>query len=396
MKIAIIGGGASGIASAIYAKRENSASDIHVFERSDRILKKLLATGNGRCNLSNTDMSERHYFSHSPEYITKILSAFSPEEERQFFESIGILFCEESGRIYPYSRRANAVADALRFECEHLGVKIRTNSFIQKIEKNENGFIINGEFFDKVVISAGGFSAPSFGTDGNSFRLLKSLGHTISHYSYALAPVKVKENVTRLKGIRAHASVTLLKMGEAVRTEKGEVQFTDYGLSGIAVMQLSRLLGENDILSIDLMPDFSIDELTELFIKRKNALSYLKAEDFLSGILHKTLGVFILNRIGISSAKNTSTLTEDEIGRIAENIKELPFTVLSVLGKEHSQVTCGGAQLSDFNSETLESNIIPNLYCIGEALDCVGDCGGYNLHWAWATGKIAGKAVSKC
>ncbi len=396
MKIAIIGGGASGIAAAIYAKRENSASDIHVFERSDRILKKLLATGNGRCNLSNTDMSERHYFSHSPEYITKILSAFSPEEERQFFESIGILFCEENGRIYPYSRRANAVADALRFECEHLGVKIRTNSFIEKLQKSKSGFIINGEFFDKVIISAGGFSAPSFGTDGNSFRLLKSLGHTITRYSYALAPVKVKENVKQLKGIRAHGDVSLLKMGEIIRTEKGEVQFTDYGLSGIAVMQLSRLLGENDKLSVDLMPDFSTDALKELFIKRKAALSHLKAEDFLSGILHKTLGVFILNRIGISPAKKAELLTEDEIGRIAENIKVLPFTVLSVLGKEHSQVTSGGARLPDFNSETLESNITPNLYCIGEALDCVGDCGGYNLHWAWTTAKIAGKAVSKC
>ena len=396
MKIAIIGGGASGIASAIYAKRENSASDIHVFERSDRILKKLLATGNGRCNLSNTDMSERHYFSHSPEYITKILSAFSPEEERQFFESIGMLFCEENGRIYPYSRRANAVADALRFECEHLGVKIRTNSFIQKIEKSGHGFIINGEFFDRVIISSGGFSAPSFGTDGNSFRLLKSLGHTITRYSYALAPVKVKENVKQLKGIRAHADVTLLRNGNAMRTEKGEVQFTDYGLSGIAVMQLSRLLGENDILSIDLMPDFSKTELKKLFIKRKATLSHLKVEDFLSGILHKALGIFILNRIGISSAKSVNLLTEEEIGRVSENIKALPFTVLSVLGKEHSQVTCGGAVLDEFDATTLCSKKIPNLYCIGEALDCVGDCGGYNLHWAWATAKIAGKAVSKC
>ena len=396
MKIAIIGGGASGIAAAIYAKRENSACNVQVFERSDRILKKLLATGNGRCNLSNTDMSGRHYFSHSPEYINKILSAFTPEEERQFFESIGIIFCEENGRIYPYSRRANAVADALRFECGHLGVKIRTNAFVEKIEKSEHGFIINGEFFDKVIVSSGGFSAPSFGTDGNSFRLLKSLGHTITRYSYALAPVKVKENVKQLKGIRAHADVTLLRNGDAIRTEKGEVQFTDYGLSGIAVMQLSRLLGENDILALDLMPNFSKKELETLFEKRKATLPHLKAEDFLSGIVHKTLGIFILNRIGISPAKNTSSLTEDEIRQLAENIKTLPFTVSSVLGKEHSQATSGGARLCDFNAETLESSIVPNLYCTGEALDCVGDCGGYNLHWAWATAKIAGKAVSKC
>ncbi|MBQ2889304.1 MAG: NAD(P)/FAD-dependent oxidoreductase, partial [Clostridia bacterium] len=219
---------------------------------------------------------------------------------------------------------------------------------------------------------------------------------TITRYSYALAPVKVKENVKQLKGIRAHGDVSLLKMGETVRTEKGEVQFTDYGLSGIAVMQLSRLVNENDKLTVDLMPDFSQDEILKFLIKRRSALSHLKTEDFLSGILHKTLGVFILNRIGISPAKKAELLTEDEIGRIAKSIKALPFTVLSVLGKEHSQVTCGGAQLSDFNLETLESKIVPKLYCIGETLDCVGDCGGYNLHWAWTTAKIAGKAVSKC
>ena len=393
MKIAIIGGGAGGITAAIYAKRENEENSVTVFERSDRVLRKLLATGNGRCNLSNTDISQRNYFSHSPECINKILSAFTPDEERQFFESIGVLFCEENGRIYPYSRRANSVSDALRLECEHLGIKIRTNCFIEKILKKNDGFIINGEFFDKVIVSAGGFSAPSFGTDGNAFRLLKAFGHTITPYSYALAPVKVKENVKQLKGIRAHASVTLLRDGKILRTENGELQFTDYGLSGIAIMQLSRLMRENDKITVDLMSDYSYDALTELITKRKTTLSHLKMEDFLSGILHKTLATYILSSCHVLVAEN---LTPNDISAICTKIKNLSFTVLSVLGKEHSQATCGGALLGEFSADTLESKKCPNLYAVGEVLDCVGDCGGYNLHWAWATAKIAGKAVSKC
>lgn len=396
MKIAVIGGGASGIAAAIYAKRGNGDLRVCVFERSDRILRKLLATGNGRCNLSNTDISREHYFSHSPEYVNKILSAFTPDEERQFFESIGILFCEESGRIYPYSRRANAVADALRFECEHLGIEIRTNTFIEKAKKGNDGFIINGEFFDKVIICAGGFSAPSFGTDGNAFRLLKSLGHTVTRYSYALAPVKVKENVKQLKGIRAHGTVKLLGGSEILRSESGELQFTEYGLSGIAVMQLSRLCSENMVMAADLLPEFSCAQLVQILTERKNTLSHLRAEDFLSGFLHKTLGIFILNRLGILPSKKAALLTDGEIRLLAEGIKELSFTVLSVLGKEHSQATSGGARLDEFDPSTLQSRKVPNLYCAGEALDCVGDCGGYNLHWAWTTAYIAGKAVTKC
>ena len=395
MKIAVIGGGASGITAAIYAKRTNCKNDVVVFERSDRILKKVLATGNGRCNLSNSSISEKNYFSHSPEHLSKILSAFTPTEERQFFESIGILFCEENGRIYPYSRRANSVADALRFECEHLGIEIRTNSFIEKITKKNGGFTINGEFFDKAVICGGGFSAPSFGTDANAFWLLKSLGHTITRYSYALAPVKVKENVKMLKGIRAHCTITLSRKNEALRSECGELQFTDYGLSGIAIMQLSRLVNEDDKITIDLMPDYTSEALMSLLRERRAVLSHLKTEDFLSGILHKTLAVYILNCCCISSS-GAGNLTDKDIFLICEKIKSLSFTVLSVLGKEHSQATSGGALLSEFSSSTLESQICPNLYAAGEVLDCVGDCGGYNLHWAWTTAYIAGKAVAKC
>lgn len=393
MKIAVIGGGASGIAAAIYAKRIYKENSVTVFERSDRVLKKLLATGNGRCNLSNTNISPENYFSHNPKEAAQILSAFTPEEERQFFESLGILLCSEGGRIYPYSRRANAVSDALRAECEHLGIKIRTNAFIDKIIKKNDGFTVLGEFFDKVIISCGGFSAPSFGTDGNSFRLLKSLGHTITGTCYALSPVKVKENVKQLKGIRAHCSVSLIEKGQKLRTESGELQLTDYGLSGIAVMQLSRLCKSGSRIEIDLMPEFSPEKLSELIKQRTKTLSHLKSDDFLTGFLHKILGQYILNRCGIGINTYAGELSDKDISLLVKEIKSLSFTVEAVPGKEQSQATSGGALLTEFSTDTLESKKVRGLYCTGEALDCVGDCGGYNLHWAWATAYVAAKGM---
>ncbi len=393
MKIAVIGGGASGIAAAIYAKRICNKNSVTVLERSDRVLKKLLATGNGRCNLSNTSISPENYFSHTPKEVSKILDAFSPEEERQFFLSLGILLCEENGRIYPYSRRANAVSDALRAECEHMGIKIRTGVFVNRIERKGNGFSVLGEFFDKVIISCGGFSAPSFGTDGSSFKLLKELGHTVTPVCYALSPIKVKENVTKLKGIRTHCTISLVDKDRIIRSESGELQLTDYGLSGIAIMQLSRLCKKESLIKIDLMPDFSNEELEKLLTQRTKDFSHLKADDFLTGFLHKILGQYILDRCRINKNIFAGGLSSQNVKALVKGIKSLSFTVESVLGKEQSQATSGGALLSEFNSDTLESKKMKGLYCTGEALDCVGDCGGYNLHWAWATAYIVGKGM---
>ena len=395
MKIAVIGGGASGIVSAIYAKRINEKNSVTVFERSDRILKKLLATGNGRCNLSNTCISESNYFSSESGFTGKILSSFSPEEERDFFSSIGIILAEEDGRIYPYSRRASSVLDALRFECEHLGIRIRTNAFITKVEKKNDFFIINGESFDRVIISVGSNAAPSFGTDGNGANLLNSLGHKTEKFRYALSPVKVKESTKMLKGIRAKGNVSLYEKGRLIRTEKGEIQFTDYGLSGIAVMQLSRLCREGSTLSLDLFPELTKEELYNMLTERKENLSYLKAEDFLTGFLHKALAQFILTCAGIKPSISAEALTKKDISVLADFIKELSFTVTSVIGKEQSQASSGGAYLSDFNPQTLESLKCPGLYCTGELLDVVGDCGGYNLHWAWTTAYVAGNSAGK-
>ncbi len=390
MKIAVIGGGASGIVSAIYAKRINEKNSVTGFERSDRILKKLLATGNGRCNLSNTSISADNYYSSNGDIMKKILEKFSPDEEKAFFSSIGIMLAEEDGRIYPYSRRATSVLDALRFECDRLNVKIRTNAFINKVEKKNDFFMINGEHFDRVILSVGSNAAPSFGTDGNGLNLLSALGHKTEKFRYALSPVKVKENTKALKGIRAKGRVTLYSKDKILRTEIGEIQFTDYGLSGIAVMQASRLCREGMVFSLDLLPELTKEELYKMLMERKALLSHLKAEDFLTGILHKALCQYILSSAGIKANTDVSLLTKKDISLLCELMKELNFTAVSVVGKEQSQASSGGAILSEFNPETLESLKCPGLYCTGELLDVVGDCGGYNLHWAWTTGYVVG------
>lgn len=395
MKIAVIGGGASGIVAAIISKRANPSNSVTVFEKNDRILKKILATGNGRCNLSNKNISINNYYSQNIDYAEKILAAFTADEERQFFESIGIMLLEENGRLYPYSKKASAVVDALRFEVEKLNINVLLNTAVKDIKKTNLGFIVDGKKFDRVIISCGGKAAPSFGTDGSSFNLIKSLGHTCSSISPALVPVKTKENVTSLKGIRVLSSISLINDGEYVRSEQGELQLTSYGLSGIAVMQLSRMCKKGSILSIDLLSHMEENEVKAMLLKRAQILASRRLEDFLTGIIHRPLALYIYDRLSLKKDVKVHSLTDKELFKIAFVLKALNFTVESTLSFEDAQTTKGGALLCEFNPDTLESLICPDLYCIGEALDCVGDCGGYNLHWAWATGYICGRVCSQ-
>ena len=201
--------------------------------------------------------------------------------------------------------------------------------------------------------------------------------------------------IKSLKGIRTNATVTLINNGKKIRQEKGELQLTDYGLSGIAIMQLSRLCRKGSIIKVDLVPDYDTDEFLSILKERAKAFSHFNADDFLTGFLHKALGQYILEKCNINIGREVSSLTDNDLTKLAKTIKALSFTVESVLGKEQSQATCGGAMLNEFNPVTLESNKVSGLYCTGEALDCVGDCGGYNLHWAWATAYIVGNGLNK-
>lgn len=375
--------------AAVFSAR--NGEHVTVFERSDRILKKLLATGNGRCNLSNEDISENHYITSSPKAAEGLLRRFSAHDESDFFASLGIPFISEDGRIYPRSRRAAAVSDALRFEAERLGVKIKTNSFVKEIrpgKTEKNSFRILGESFDRVIIACGGSAAPMFGTDGNAFDLLKSFGHTIHAPHPMLVPLKTRESTAQLKGIRAGCTVSVNGC-----CEQGEVQFTDYGLSGIAVMQLSSMFNGKDMcVSLDLIPETELSELQNELTVRAVMLQSRAAEDFMTGVIHKSLFRYILSRCKIPPHKLCGQLQNSELALIAQTMKLLNFTAVDTCGFSNAHTTRGGAELSEFHPSTLESKKCRGIFCTGEALDCAGLCGGYNLHWAWLTGFIAGNA----
>lgn len=395
MKIAVIGGGASGITAAIFAKRENPLCKVVVFEKNDRILKKIHATGNGRCNLSNKNIGVDFFHSSDKDCLAEILNTLTCLDINNFFNSIGIIFCEENGRLYPYSKRASAVCDALRFEAEKQGVEIICNKAIKKIIKKDNGFIIDGIYFDSAIIASGGAAAPMYGTDGGAFIMLRELGHTVNRPMPALTSVRVFENTKSLKGIRCQCHVTLIRDNNELKKECGELQFTDYGLSGIVIMQLSRLCRNNDTFVIDFMPTYTQEEVYEMLHYRREIFKQRCCEDFFTGVLHKSLGVFVLGKCKIKPSDKIENLSNDALTKLSFVLKNMCFSVDSPMGWNNSQTTCGGASLKEFNSNTLESKIIPGIFCTGEALDSVGDCGGYNLYWAWLTGMIAGKAAAK-
>ncbi len=394
MKVAIIGGGASGITAAILIKRYSPNTYVTVFERGERILRKIPATGNGRCNLSNTDISAKKYISENTAALNSILSAVSVERVKLFFESLGLLLCEEQGRIYPMSLRAGSVADALRFCCESCGVRVLLNTRVKDISMCKSGFICNGERFDKVITAFGGAAAPSFGTDGSSYSVLKKLGHTVTPVRCALVPICVKESTKNLKGVRSRVEISVKRNGKSLFAERGELQFTDYGLSGICVMQLSALLKANDTLVVDFCFDYSFDVILNIMRDRRSRLSYLSCVDFLSGLVHKTIAADILSRLGISQAESAAFLTDALLKKICTLLKALPFTFEKTLDFKYAQATFGGAALCEFNPTTLESLKCPGLYCIGEALEPVGFCGGYNLHFAWTTAHIAAQSIA--
>lgn len=375
--VAIIGGGASGLAAAITAAE--LGADVTIYEKNDRVGRKLLSTGNGRCNLSNTDMSVSHFRGNAG-FISNIIEN---TDVSSFIAGIGIVTREENGRLYPYSNHAASVLDALRFKAADVGVKIIKNCTITGVFKKLGRFCIenvNGVkyYADRVIISAGGKAAPALGSDGMGFKLLSSIGHTISPLHPALVQLKCKKDQTRgLKGIRAYANARLYNDSTLIKEEFGEIQFTDYGLSGIPIFNLSPHavnLSGNISVSLDLLPQF--DNIMPILRNRS-------PEHLFTGIFQRPLAETIADR-----AKSGG------LSRIASIIKDFRFDIIGTMPWDNAQVTQGGALTEEFD-ENLQSKIASGLYACGEVLNVDGDCGGYNLHWAWASGITAGRSAAK-
>ncbi len=395
MKIAIIGGGAAGMMAALTASEEKE-NRVTVFERQARMGKKLLATGNGRCNLTNRDLSLGHYHGNQPEFCAYALEQFGTQETLDFFRSLGLLtVTEDSGRVYPYSDSANSVADVLRLHLEQReNVELVTSCEITSLRRKNKRFELQGGeesyYFDSVILCAGGVAGGKLGGTDLGYKLLSSFGHKRTKLYPALVQLRTDTTFVRsLKGVRCEAAVRF--RGQECR---GELQFTDYGVSGPVIFELSReisALGGQGELYIDLLPPMGEEELLALLKARQNSMPELRGEDFLTGVLHNRLGRTMLRACGCSLERLCREYSPRELEQIARMIKGFSLSLTGVMGMDQAQVTAGGISTAEFNEKTMESRLCPGLYAAGEVLDIDGDCGGYNLQWAWASGRLAGK-----
>lgn len=402
MKIGIIGGGAAGLACAIEAARRakklNKNVSVRILESKDRVGKKLLATGNGRCNMLNADRSPL-YFSNNG-FHRFAIKKFDYESNLEFFASMGLYTrCDEEGRVYPLSNQASSVLDCLRNECCYLGIQISTDFTVEDIKKTSDGFIVNGnEYFDKIVLACGGKALVK---GFNGYDLLNRLGHKTTKIYPSLSKLNTVDtsDVKQLQGIRHKADLTLKSCGRLIAEEKGEILFAKYGISGIAVMQLSayvtRVPGAEFTVEADFIPDMSCKSAAECIYKIINHNPELKCESLLEGFMPKKLGEVIVKSVGLSISEKCSLLSSDDIKQIVEKAKHYCFRIDSVRGFEDAQVTAGGADTEYFNPQTMESKLLPGLFCIGELLDVDGLCGGYNLMWAWSSGRLCGESLVK-
>lgn len=397
-KIAIIGGGAAGMAASIEAAK-NSENYIVLFERQPRVGKKLLATGNGRCNLTNTGAAVENYHGASPGFVLPALKSVPPAAVLAFFRELGLVTNEEyGGRVYPLSNSANSVVDVLRFGLNRENIQLRPGEPVTDICQNSGGFLITAaekaEKFDAVIVACGGCAGERLGGVKDGYELLKALGHSRTGLHPSLVQLTTEQTYPRaLKGVRCDAALRL--SGAAQGESRGEIQFTEKGVSGPAAFDISRavsLSGDGKkTLHIDLLPRLSEGELSALLLARQKNFPTLPAEELLTGILHNRLGKMVIKYAGLSPLTPLFSLTDRDFGAVAAACRDFALPVKGTEGFSSAQVTAGGIRTEEFEPRTMESRLVKNLYACGEVLDIDGDCGGYNLQWAFSSGIIAGR-----
>ena len=395
----IVGGGASGLMCAISAKQKNKNISVAIIEKNDRVGKKLLSTGNGRCNLTHNNITIENYCGSFKNQSEAIFLKYDTDKMLETFKNLCLLtFCDNEGRCYPLCKQASAVLDVLRFACDRLNVEIFCGENIRSIRKNGNNFSVKTDRNDfvakKLVIANGSKAAPKLGGNSSSADYLKNLGHSFIPFSPALCPIKVKSDVIKsLKGIRATAKAVLFdKNGKFVKEEIGEVQFTDNSLSGICIFNLSLYTKKDFFISLDLLPDITDRELNSLLYNNKKLFSDLTIDNLLTGILQKRLGQAVLKESKVTDfSRKCSTISDSDIENIVRIIKNMRFPVIENCGFEQAQCALGGVNGCEIDENTMQSKIVKNLYICGEAIDICGECGGYNLHFAFASGLTAGE-----
>lgn len=395
-QVIIIGGGASGLAAGIQAARLGAS--VKILEHTSKPGKKLLSTGNGKCNLTNLAAPKGAYQSENPKFVENVLDTITVEQTLNFFRSLGIVLMDKNGYVYPNSGQASSVVDALLSELNHLGASITCDCHVEAIRKDLTLITSKGKMKpDSVILAAGSMAAPKTGSDGSGYTLAKALGHSIIKPLPALVQLKCKERwYKQAAGVRTEALVTLLIDGKKVASDRGELQFTDYGISGIPVFQISRfaargvLKGQVVSAKLDLFPSMDLHSLESFLIERINLVGYKPVNEFLDGFLNKKLTSILLKEAGIAKFGKAREISPTHVRKLSTVIKNLKTVITAVNSFDKAQVCSGGVDTREVNSSTMESKQIHRLYLAGEILDVDGICGGYNLQWAWSSGILAG------
>ena len=396
MVIGIIGGGASGMAAAL-AAAENKDVQVVLLERQARVGRKLQATGNGRCNLTNLHAAEGGYHGEAPAFADYAIGRFGPEATLDWFRSLGLFtVAEESGRVYPYSDQANSVLDVLRFALEKPNIEVKLGFEVEKVKKTATGFRVESKEealeCDRLIVACGGLAGTKLGGTMSGYKLLRALGHRCTKLRPTLVQLKSGWNgVAALKGVRANCHAAIYRNEDLHRESTGEIQFTEYGLSGPVIFEISRDACQGSgrwLCRLDFLPEVGEAELKAELIRRKD--TNLPASELLTGILHNRLGRVITQSVGISGYVPVKQLEEYELAEVCRAVKNFEVSLTEPMGMDSAQVTAGGIVTKEFNETTMESRLLPGLYACGEVLDIDGDCGGYNLQWAWSSGFLAG------
>ena len=402
-QVLIVGAGASGMTAAVHAAR--AGADVTILEHKDRAGKKILCTGNGRCNLTNEKQEPRCYRCGSAGFAEGILEQFTVEDTLAFFRGLGIFTKDRNGYIYPHSDQAASVLQAFLQELDRLPVTARYQCRIQQIAKDKGGFAVvsdKGVYKgEALILAAGSKAAPVTGSDGSGYELAAGFGHRIVTPLPALVQLRCAEkHYRKLAGVRSDGEIKLYVDGKLAAWDRGELQLTDYGISGIPTFQVSRYASvalhrrQKVTAVIDFLPSLTVEEARDMIRERLKAMAGRTCIQFMNGLLNSKLSEVLLEVAGIPGQKAVESLNEGEKKRLFQAITAYETRVTASNPYENAQVCCGGVDVKQVDKRTLESKLVKGLYFCGEILDVDGICGGYNLQWAWSSGAVAGKSAA--
>lgn len=406
IKVAVIGGGAAGIVAAIAARYRGA--DVTILEKNPRIGRKILGTGNGRCNLTNINSGISYYHGKNPKFAFAALTRFDVKKTIDFFERLGVAHkVEEGGKVFPVSNQASSVLDVLRYELEETGVKILCEAAVKGIENDKRGFRVileDGREFeaDRVVLATGGKAAPNLGSNGSGYIIARNLGHSIVEPFPALVQLKLASKfLKQIQGVKFEGDAEIIFNNKPVQRASGEILFTAYGASGPPVLCLSRKAGEHlqrgerVWLKLVLVNNLTACELEQFLIERFRRGPKKELSFSFVGFINKKLVPVILREAGIEDIhKPAGIVSAEERKKILQLMQDWRFEITGTTSWPAAQVTAGGVDVKEINGQTMESKIVPKLFFAGEIVDIDGDCGGYNLQWAWSSGYVAGDSAA--